>query len=276
MNSHVFISYAREDQRAALRIHGDLLRVGITPWLDVFDLVAGQDWRYAIRQALRSSSHVLLLISRRAMSKRGYVHNEVREALDILSEVPPGEVYVIPVRLEDVDPMHEGLERLQWVDLFADYNSGFEKIAQSLGVPNAVQLLRTREEQSWARVEVLLNKHLARAKAIEEQLAAFGVHIYSRFGHGAPPRGGEVIAIGDNVPIENVRAVITWLHPYFQWIEPTYASFQANQIVLGSYSVDSEHFSGVTLCASLIAEIGDPLMTTQRLIERIDRRPNSR
>jgi|ERR1044071_616999 hypothetical protein len=135
MNSHVFISYAREDRKTALRLREDLLRMGVTPWLDVSDLVGGQDWRVAIKKALRESSHVLLLVSNHTVSKRGYVQKEVKEALEILAEFPPGAVFVIPVRLEQVEPLHEELARLHWVDLFPNYESGLTKIARSLGVP---------------------------------------------------------------------------------------------------------------------------------------------
>ena len=132
--SHVFISYASEDREQAVRLRHDLLRLGVTPWLDVFDLVGGQDWRQAIRQALRTSSHVVLLMSRSAVTKSGYVQREIRDALEILAEFPPNAIFVVPVRLENVTPLHEELARLHWIDLFPDYAGGLRGIAKSLGV----------------------------------------------------------------------------------------------------------------------------------------------
>jgi hypothetical protein len=127
-----FISYAREDREVALRLSNDLRAAGITPWIDVADLIGGQEWDLAIREALRKSSHCILLISHHSVTKRGYVQKEIREALDLLSELPPNGVFVVPVRLDDSEPLHDLLRRLHWIDLFTDYADGLAKVITSL------------------------------------------------------------------------------------------------------------------------------------------------
>lgn len=134
MSARPFISYAREDRDVAVRLRDDLIRLGATPWIDVSDLIAGQDWQLAISRALRESSHFVALLSHHSVTKRGYVQREVREALDLLDQFPPDAVFIIPVRVDESEPSHERLRNLHWVDLFADYDKAVTQIARGLGL----------------------------------------------------------------------------------------------------------------------------------------------
>jgi hypothetical protein len=134
MTAKPFISYAREDRAMAVRLRDDLARLGAAPWIDVVDLVAGEDWQFAISRALRQSSHFLALISHNSVNKRGYVQKEVREALDLLEQLPPDAIFLIPVRLDDAEPLHGQLRNLHWVNLFSNYDDALAQIARSLGL----------------------------------------------------------------------------------------------------------------------------------------------
>ncbi|HYI10949.1 MAG TPA: toll/interleukin-1 receptor domain-containing protein [Thermoanaerobaculia bacterium] len=132
MTCRPFISYAKEDREVAERLYGDLRDLGADPWLDVHQLRGGESWKESIRNALRNSTHVLTLISVSSVAKTGFVQSEVRQALELLDNVPPGRVFIVPVRLDDSKPQHEKLNELQWIDLFPDYATGFARIAVSL------------------------------------------------------------------------------------------------------------------------------------------------
>jgi hypothetical protein len=134
MNPRPFISYAREDRVTAVRLRDDLARLGAVPWIDVVDLVAGENWQLAISRALRQSSHFLALISHNSVNKRGYVQKEVREALEFLEQLPPDAIFLIPVRLDDAEPLHGQLRNLHWVDLVDGYDTAVAQIARSLGL----------------------------------------------------------------------------------------------------------------------------------------------
>lgn len=118
-----------------MRIRDDLLRRGATPWIDAVDLRAGENWSRSIEKALRECSHAIILLSNHSVSKRGYVQKEVARALELLQEIPPDSVFIIPVRIDDCEPNREEIKRLHWVDLFAGYEEGMRKIAKSLGLP---------------------------------------------------------------------------------------------------------------------------------------------
>jgi hypothetical protein len=124
-------------------------------WLDVINLVAGQDWQLAITKALRDSSHVIVLISKASVGKRGYVQKEVRQALDILATFPPNQTFVIPVRLDVSLPEHDALARLHWVDFFDEPENAIDQIAKALSVdvsapPDADVTMRKRPDAADA------------------------------------------------------------------------------------------------------------------------------
>ena len=92
----VFISYARDDAEAAGRLYHDLRKLGLQPWLDRESLRAGEKWRPAISTAIEGSRFFVALISSRSVSRRGYLHKEVAEALEVLDQLPESESFLIP------------------------------------------------------------------------------------------------------------------------------------------------------------------------------------
>ena len=128
----VFICYAREDEAFARQLYADLQQAGASPWMACEDILPGQNWEHEIQQALRRSTYVLVLLSSHSISKRGYVRKEIKQALDTLEEFPPSQIYLIPVRLDDSEPLDERLHKIQWVDLWpaSAYKSGLQRILQ--------------------------------------------------------------------------------------------------------------------------------------------------
>lgn len=124
----VFISYAREDIEMAKRLRNDLHDAGVSAWLDILDLLPGESWEVAIRKSIKESSFFIALLSTKSVGKRGYVQKELREALRVAEEFPQDEVFIIPVRIDECNPPHEGLRALQRVDLFPSFDGGFEKL----------------------------------------------------------------------------------------------------------------------------------------------------
>ncbi len=128
----VFISYAREDYDSAKRVYSELQYRGFGVWLDRESLLPGQDWQAAIEKAIRESDCFIALLSTGAVKKRGYVQKEIRQALDVLDQIPEHHVYLIPARLDDCQPSHRSLLRIHWVDLFPNWSTGMEKILRTL------------------------------------------------------------------------------------------------------------------------------------------------
>lgn len=125
----IFISYASADRPQAQKLHDHLHSLGTDPWFDVEDLLPGQDWKMEISKALDETDLILLCLSKKSVSKEGYVQKEMRLALDRALEIPPGEIFLIPARFEEVD-LPYSLRDFQWVDLYTE--SGMRKLLKSL------------------------------------------------------------------------------------------------------------------------------------------------
>ena len=85
----VFISYARADSAAAKKLYDDLKGDGALPWIDVIDIVAGQDWKRSIQKAIEECRFFIALLSTNSVDKEGYVQmpnvNLVEEMVNMIS-----------------------------------------------------------------------------------------------------------------------------------------------------------------------------------------------
>ncbi|MGE0084629.1 MAG: TIR domain-containing protein [Desulfococcaceae bacterium] len=128
----VFISYAPNDRAVAEKLHADLKKRGLNPWMADTDLLPGQKKEETIRRTIRQSTYFLAVLSAASFSQRGAIHKEIRQALDLLDEFPDSDVFVIPLRTDNCPISHEKLENLVPVDLFPDYSKGIERLLLSL------------------------------------------------------------------------------------------------------------------------------------------------
>jgi len=123
-----FICYAREDRPAALRLYGELKQACVAPWLDRENIPPGADWERCIRDAITSSSYFLALLSWHSVTKRGFVHKEIKHALDTLDEFPEGKAFVIPVKLDDCAISNSRLRKLQHVKMYPSWEEGLTRL----------------------------------------------------------------------------------------------------------------------------------------------------
>lgn len=123
---HVFISYVREDSDRVDGLCAVLEAAGIPYWRDRKDLGPGDAWRAQIRSAIRDGSLVFLAcFSENSRAKdKSYMNEELTLAVDEFRQMPPGRVWLIPVRFDggDVPDWDLGAGRvlsdLNYSDLF--------------------------------------------------------------------------------------------------------------------------------------------------------------
>ena len=125
----VFLCHASGDKPPVRQLYKDLVAEGVDAWLDQEKLLPGQDWRLEIPRAVREADVVVICLSKKSITKEGYIQKEIRFALDIAEEKPEGTIFLIPARLEDCT-VPERLGRWQWVDLYDE--NGFLKLLRSL------------------------------------------------------------------------------------------------------------------------------------------------
>ncbi len=124
----VFLAYAVEDRDAAERLYDAFSAQGLDPWMDSRRLLPGQNWPRAIEQEISVSDFFVACFSPRSILKRGQFQSELRYALDCASRLPLDDVYLIPARIEECRVPARVRKEFQYVDLFPDWDKGFQRI----------------------------------------------------------------------------------------------------------------------------------------------------
>jgi len=110
----VFICYASEDIKQAKELYSYLQLNRYEPWLDKEKLKVGDNWDFKIRQALKNSDFVILLLSSTSINKRGYFQREFKLALKYLEEKLIDDTYILPILLDECN-VPEQLNSIQWI-----------------------------------------------------------------------------------------------------------------------------------------------------------------
>lgn len=139
----VFISYAREDRDRALHYYSLFKAEGVSPWIDVKNLLPGQNWEVEINRAFGEANVVVLLLSPRSVSKRGFVQREANEAIERLRYKQPTDIYVLPLLLESCDVPSQIAGRLQYVDLSSD--GAWDQVKAALRVASEQQSIQLEQ-----------------------------------------------------------------------------------------------------------------------------------
>lgn len=129
----VFLCHSKDDKEHVRKLYLRLLSLGCMPWLDDESLLPGQDWDMEIRNAIRSSHVFIACLSNGSVTKRGYVQKEIRFALDVASEIPEDDIFIIPIKLEPCD-VPTALAKWQWLEAYKD---GYGRLIASLAQQTA-------------------------------------------------------------------------------------------------------------------------------------------
>ena len=135
----VFIAYVQEDLMFAKKLYCAFERCGFRPWLDKKRLMPGQNWPRAIETAIQTSDFFVACFSRRAISKRGSFHSELRFALFCAAKVPLDEIFLIPLRLDDCMVPNRISKQIQYLDLFPDWEAGMCRLVAVIKAQNEIR-----------------------------------------------------------------------------------------------------------------------------------------
>lgn len=128
----VFLAYAAEDAARVEKLYDLLEQAGFAPWMDRRKLLPGQNWPRAIEGAIEISDFFIACFSRLSVRKRGNFQSELRYALDCARLSPVGDVFLIPVRLDDCRLPEEIRRQWHYVDLFPSFEDGAKKLVQMI------------------------------------------------------------------------------------------------------------------------------------------------
>jgi hypothetical protein len=129
----VFLCHASEDKPIVYGLYERLiLESWIEPWLDKEKLLPGQDWNLEIEKAVETTDAVVAFLSKKSVTKEGYVQKELRKVLDVADEKLEGTIFIIPLRLDDCE-VPRSLKRWEYLDYFPDDRDlSYKRLLQSL------------------------------------------------------------------------------------------------------------------------------------------------
>jgi len=125
----IFISYSRKNLEKVKDLYKKLKELGHSLWMDEEDLLAGQIWENEVKKVISNAQAVLICLSSKWISERGYVQKELKMVLDAMGKIPEGEIFLIPIKLDNCTTP-QSIEKVHWVNLYE--TNGFEKLQKSL------------------------------------------------------------------------------------------------------------------------------------------------
>ena len=165
----VFLAHASENKNRVRNLRDKLLSDGIKSWLDEDNLEPGDRWQEVIPKEIANSKIFLACLSQEAIQKTGYIQRELRYALISFAERPQGDIYLIPVRLDncEIPPMELPelglrLRDFQYIDLWKEngYSRLISKIKECMAIYNrrqfegAIDISNLKlERNQWEKLE---------------------------------------------------------------------------------------------------------------------------
>ena len=123
----IFLAHAEVDKPLVRLLYQRLREAGLQPWIDDEDIIPGQNKREQIPKAIKESDLFIACLSSRSVNQIDGLMRQLRQSLDRMAEMPPGEIYLIPLKLDpceipDLERHEEGikLQDYQSLDYFAE------------------------------------------------------------------------------------------------------------------------------------------------------------
>jgi uncharacterized protein len=127
--AELFISYSRHDQRFVEKVAGQLEAAGISVWMDIAGIDAGERWRSEITKAIERCRWFLLVISPTSMASP-----QVAREVILASEKERPIVPIIVERCDVAESLEFALAGLHHVDFeTATFDDGIAELRRALG-----------------------------------------------------------------------------------------------------------------------------------------------
>lgn len=110
-----FLSYASPDREHVLQIYDFLTVNGIDVWMDIKQLLPGQQWDFEVKRALNRAAVIIIFLSHNSVERTGYVQRELKIALEQLQDRPLNRIYAIPVFLDSDLKIPDQIKHLHYV-----------------------------------------------------------------------------------------------------------------------------------------------------------------
>lgn len=140
----VFISYSSDIVETAHSFYEVLnSKEWAVPWIRDINLV-GEDPEYSLyrlKDAIRFSDIVFVLVSEKYMLRQGFHQKEIREIRDRAMEMPEGWIYMVIVKVDDIQELPSWLlDTNYFIDYWEEKKSSALQQVESLMKERAIQL----------------------------------------------------------------------------------------------------------------------------------------
>jgi hypothetical protein len=130
MAGSIFVSYSRRNETEVRDLVTKLKRDGFDIWFDRDEILGGQRWEDVVSEVVEEALAVIICISSRWISEKGYVQNELRMIVEASKVQPQNITWIIPVRLDEVADIPRVLRDLHYIDL--NSSSGYGELTRTL------------------------------------------------------------------------------------------------------------------------------------------------
>ncbi len=150
--NNIFISYSREDKEFVDRLKNDLRQSGFDVWVDIEEILPGQNWQSSIENAISSAFAYIFVASLHSTSRvESYIYKELSLAFNKYKQLSPGIRFVFPIILDNrgAENLPDFLKEFQWCDFRADYQESLKYLLESLpGEIHQKAPVKAKEEKS--------------------------------------------------------------------------------------------------------------------------------
>jgi hypothetical protein len=129
----VFLSYSTKtnaEKKFVQKLSDLLWEDGIMSWWDKQNLLPGETWESRIHKAIESSDYFISILSQNALITVGYIHKELKKALEKQELYPESKKYIIPILFDDCTPP-DSIKHLHWINQKEDPN-WYKKVKESI------------------------------------------------------------------------------------------------------------------------------------------------
>jgi CheY-like chemotaxis protein len=125
----VFLCHSSADKPVVRELYEKLKRAFVDPWFDAETLQGGQEWEYEIRRAVKQAEIVIVCLSKHSVSTAGYLHREIRYAIEAAENQPEGTIFIVPLLMEPC-AVPDRLSKWHWIDYTRE--DGWARLMQSI------------------------------------------------------------------------------------------------------------------------------------------------
>ncbi|WP_349437418.1 TIR domain-containing protein [Pararhizobium sp. A13] len=192
----VFFSYTTLDRDRVSEVADALAASGVQVWMDYKRIRGGQDWNFEIRKALDRAAIIVVFVSKNSVNKVGYVQREIRLALLKAEEKLEGDIYLIPVLLDDDAAVPTQLKDIHYIkhsaeDFFLSLSASINDQLEKIGVE--VNKAQSDSEIAWTGRQFKESKDGIPGYEVEMKLYRFSSEKYPHISEIGDYLKGELI-----------------------------------------------------------------------------------